>query len=177
MVRDSKGNVSLTLPIKGDLRNPHFDPAPVIAEALKHAITQAATAYAVYAIQPYGAALLLTRIAGKTVLKLHFDPLFFEPGKADAQALPTDYLDKLAGLLRERPGIRLRICGIASERDREALPKAQRTDDDLLVLARQRSITVKEAMISRGIDGERLLVCKPRVETGENARPRVELES
>lgn len=177
MVRDSKGNVTLTLPIKGDLRNPHFDPAPVIAEALKHAITQAATAYAVYAIQPYGAALLLTRIAGKTVLKLHFDPLFFAPGKADAQALPTDYLDKLAGLLRERPGIRLRICGIATRRDRAALPEKRRTDDDLLALARQRSIAVKEAMISRGIDGERLLLCQPRLDTDETAQPRVELES
>jgi len=177
MVRDRKGRVALTLPIEGDLRDPRFDAAPIMARALKQALTQAATAYAVYAIQPYGAALLLTQIAGKTVFKLRFDPLPFAPGKAETDSLPGDYLDKLAGLLRDRPGITLKICGIATPGDASALPKDQRDPDTLTDLARRRSLAVKAALVERGIDDTRLLVCKPRLDSRAGARPRVELQT
>lgn len=177
MIRDRKGNIKLELPLTGNLADPDFDPAPIIAEAMKTALTHAATAYTVYAIQPYGAALLLTQVAGKTILKLHFDPIAFTPGQTD---LPPDrdaYLDKLAALLKERPGLELAICGVASTAERAALPEKQRSDQVLIELARQRAYGVKDALMSRGIEGDRLRTCAPRIDDAADGKPRVELES
>ena len=129
MLKDSNGNIKLDLPIEGDLDDPEFDYGPTVRAALAKALTNASTAYLAYAVQPYGAALLVTRIAGKMVTQVAFDPITFEPGSKTIPASSTEYLDKISTLMKSRPGIELQLCGIATMNEFKNPPKDVPLDD------------------------------------------------
>jgi len=124
LLRDRDDNIRLKVPVTGDLS----DPAPrlgqtvrnVVATALVKAINKAVVTYVAVVSSPAAVALA----AGKVVslaTALRFDPVAFAPGEATLDAAATDYLDALAERLEERPGVRLKLCGIAVAADAPAL--------------------------------------------------------
>jgi len=176
MMKDSKGNIRLDLPIEGDLNDPQFNFGPVIRSALAKALTQASTAYLTYAIQPYGVALLVTKIAGKMVTHVNFDPLVFELGTTTPPEALHDYLEKISNVMKNRPALDLTICGIATQEELKTLSKTAKPGEALLDLASARAFAIKDLLIEKyGIEERRLLVCRPEIDEKPEARPRVEI--
>ena len=127
------------------------------------------------------------------------DPLLFPAGSADpADTADTGaYMDRLTGLLKDRPALRFQICGLATEADRQALAETARqaaakpaqddetkpapaaapviTDDVLLKLAKKRSAAIKRQLVDRGAAPERLFVCNPEIDKAADAKPRANL--
>jgi hypothetical protein len=176
MMKDSKGNIKLDLPIKGDLNDPQFDFGPAIRSALAKALTQTSTAYVAYAIQPYGLALLVTKVAGKIVTRVEFDPLLFEPGAGTPPESLNDYLEKISTVMKNRPGLELRVCGFATADEKKHLKDKAEPEQALKELASTRAYAIKDLLIGQyAIDASRLLACSPDIDPGPEAKPRVEL--
>jgi len=198
MLRDGDDNIRLTLPVSGDIHKPDFDLSNIINKAMGSALRSAALSYVKYALQPYGALITLAQIAGKAASRVALDPLAFPAGSSDPAADAGPYLDKLTGLLKDRPALRFQICGLATEADRQALAAAAAAqaaaqpakdgetkpapaaapviaDDQLLKLAEERAAAIKRQLVDRGAAPERLFVCNPEIDKAADAKPRADL--
>lgn len=201
MLRDSDDNIRLKLPVTGDIHSPAFDLSNVVNKAIGKALKTAALTYVKFALQPYGALLTLAQKAGRQAEQALLKPIDFQTDSAAFGGDNIPYLGKLAQLLQDRPQMRISICGVATESDRQAriaqaLATRQRepqkqtesttatptatlaptvSDDQLLPLARARSEAVKRSLVELGIAPERLFLCSPELDKAPDAKPRVDL--
>ncbi len=196
MLRDSNNTISLTIPLSGDINAPDFNINDAINQALMTAARNGAMTYFMYALQPYGTMLAVAKFAGEQIAKVRLDPVTFNPDSSELDDTARDYLKKVAGILRERPKVAIKVCGIAVDSDAMALtpapektqkaeekpPSKEPVDKEALrkqleQLAQQRAVAVREFIISQaGKASHQLVSCLPEVESGKaDAVPRVEL--
>ena len=207
LLRDKNDDIELDIPVEGDLDDPEFGIGQAVGKAftkgLSRAVTTAAITYfapaALVALGPVGALFA----AGKLIslaTALRFDPVAFPPGDGVLGPEASAQMDKLGALLTDRPAVRLTLCGVATEVDREAmyqvalaaqaaLPPPPKTegkrppppppppviaDETLLDLATARAEAVKDRLVADGkVEPARLLVCSPEIETDAEAAPQV----
>jgi hypothetical protein len=199
MLRDADNHIKLNLPLSGSIDDPKFSIGDVINTALGKAMKKAAVSYLSYAIQPYGTILGAVKLAGEAVTALRLEPVPFGTGSAQWPADQSKYLEKIAGILKDRPGLGLRVCGIATEADRQALlqaaiegqqaqreqektktkeapPPPQIPDSALEGLAGNRAEALKDHLVEQyGIAADRLYLCLPDIDGELDAKPRVDL--
>lgn len=121
LLRDENNDIRLSLPVRGDITSPEFDLSDAVNQAIGKALKTAAVGLLKVALQPYGALITIAELAGGKGAELRLDPVVFSPGSRDAVAGDAGYLERLAKLMNERPGVRLRLCGKATATDRAAL--------------------------------------------------------
>jgi len=196
MLRDKNNTIKLDLPISGDIDSPDFGIGDVINTAVSKAITQGSMTYLKLALQPYGALITLAEMAGEAATKVRLQPVSFEAGQAAPSGESDSYLEKVAGILKERPEINIKVCGLAVEADRVILAggavsretdgktagsaKGVKpvTDRQLLDLAKQRAAYVKDRLVTKyAVTTSRLVACKAHIDDaeGEGNVPRVDL--
>ena len=118
LLRDSKGNIKLKVPIKGDIADPKFSVGDAINQALLKATTKASLAYLKYALGPYGLAIAAAEVAYMAANKaggIRLEPVKFAAGASDIDATARGYMEKLAAILKDRPEAKIRVCGLAAE--------------------------------------------------------------
>lgn len=165
LMRDSEGNIELDVPIKGQLDDPDLHLDTVISQAMGKAITKGSISFLKYAIQPYGAIVLAGEQLNKQMNSLDLQPLIFQPADDVLPVQSNDYLDKLVAVMAKRPGISLKLCGVASNGE-EVLMTEQGIDFDeksLKQLAKTRSVAVKRYFVDNGIESGRLALCKAQI--------------
>ncbi|MEP7098478.1 MAG: DUF748 domain-containing protein, partial [Dokdonella sp.] len=96
LLTDSKGEIHLSVPVRGNLDNPHFDIGATIAQAVGHTIKRIVTA-------PFR---MLGRLFGGGGETLD-DAIDFAPGSASLDPQQREKLDALARALKERPLLQL----------------------------------------------------------------------
>jgi outer membrane protein OmpA-like peptidoglycan-associated protein len=161
VLRDNDDNIELDVPIKGRLDEPGIGVNDVIGDALSNALLSGTTNYLKYMLQPYGAILIAAETVGKQMAKVELQAVTFSPANSELSAEQGDYIGKLVTLLAERDNIELSLCGYANSADQQALQKTEAaTDERLLALAEVRSKAVKRALLDRGVDNKRLLLCQ-----------------
>jgi hypothetical protein len=201
MLRDDNDTIKLDLPVRGNLDNPDFDISSVINTAVGKAVKQGSLTYLTLALQPYGALITVAKMAGEAAARVRLQPVEFAAGSSDALVGMGGYLEKVAGIMQERPEINIKVCGLAVAGDRLALvdaaveagaaadeaPKtagkagpgegdraAAVSDEQLLELASRRADYVKERLVSdQAVSAARLVDCQPRI--GKEGTPRVDL--
>ncbi|WP_339843836.1 DUF748 domain-containing protein [uncultured Halopseudomonas sp.] len=119
LLKDGKGNINITLPVQGDLRNPDFDIMPVIWQSLGNLLSRAATA-------PFR---FIANLVGDNNDDL--SQVLFSPGAAELDARARQQLDTLASALKERPTLRLEVEGMSSSAEDGHLVAQQRLDREL----------------------------------------------
>ncbi len=97
VLADSQGRIRLSVPVRGDLGNPQFSYATVIREALGNVIGRIVSA-------PFRA---LGALAGGRDGGAPPDRIEFAAGEAEIEPPEREKLDRIAGVLRERPGLAL----------------------------------------------------------------------
>lgn len=102
MLKDTKGDISLQLPVQGDLKNPEFKVMPIVWQTLRNLLTRAVSA-------PFK---LLGSIGNGSDLDLSQVP--FNPGDERINPAATAVLRDLAQALQQRPELRLNIEGTSS---------------------------------------------------------------
>lgn len=166
MLRDRKGVIDLSVPLKGGIDTFNIGIDDIIKTALIKALQTGSMSYLQLALQPYGAAILAADLLVDQVTTIRFDPVLFQPGSVDLALQAIPYVEKLQGMLREREGLSLSLCGRASMADQLQLnPDAndemeEQLEEQLLDLATRRANTLKRQFVEAGIQGERLYVCK-----------------
>ncbi|KPW37759.1 hypothetical protein ALP45_01349 [Pseudomonas coronafaciens pv. atropurpurea] len=103
LLKDTKGRISLELPIEGDLNNPQFSVMPIVWQTLRNLVLRAAQA-------PFK--MLAGLVAGGSSEDL--GSVSFAPGSSDLSAEAQKALDKLSGALKERPDLKLEIEGTSA---------------------------------------------------------------
>ena len=192
MLRDKHNTIVLELPVSGDMETPDFDISDVINTALGKAIKEGALTVLTMALQPYGSLITLARIAGEQATKVRLKPVGFEPGSSVNMEDSYDYLEKVAGILKDRPDVNIKICGFSvaedrpglglksASKDRDADREKEKDDSEgnqqLLQLARQRAAAVKDHMVAEhAVSASRLVACQPHIDEDDDAAPRVDL--
>ena len=99
LLKDTKGRISLELPVKGDLNNPEFSVMPIVWQTLRNLVLRAAQA-------PFN--FIAGLVGGGNV---DLSTVAFAPGSSELDATAQQSLDTLAKALNERPNLRLEIEG------------------------------------------------------------------
>ena len=207
LLTDSKDNVELDLPVKGALSDPEFGVQSVINIVMAKVAREAAMGYLAVTLQPYGALLSLGRMAANAVegSAINLDPIQFEPGSSTLTPASQDYLAKIGGMLKERKGLRLKLCGqsvaadaqwllaqrqpttsqpgasasqaAASTTDKPAPPELNEQElEQLLQLAEERGFIVKNHLIGQHkADDGQLFSCLAKVSPTLDTPPQVKL--
>jgi hypothetical protein len=114
LLKDSKGNIDIHLPIRGDLDDPKFSFGHLILKAFLNLITKLVTS-------PFSA---LGGIIGGGGEELSF--VDFESGRTVLAQDQKAKLDKLAEALNQRPALGLEIKGASDKQnDRKVLAEAE----------------------------------------------------
>lgn len=121
LLRDGNGDIVLEVPIAGDVDNPDFDVSDAINQALGGALQKGAVTFLKVALQPFGTLLTAAELASDLISAIPLESMEMAPGTVDPGDDATPYAAKLAGMLAERKGLRLKLCGIAVEADRDIL--------------------------------------------------------
>ncbi len=200
MLRDDEGTIELELPIGGDIHDPEFDPTDAINQALAKGMQQGARTYLSAALFPFGTLITVAEVAGKAAMEIRLDPVVFGAASTTLDTTAREYLQKVAQILKKRPHLDVKICGVAVEDDREALTrlaavkarletattrgkaeKAARpepgSDQRLRALAEERAAAVKDHVIGeQGIKANRLIACRAKIDKQDSrGKPRAEL--
>jgi hypothetical protein len=110
LLKNSKGEINITVPISGSLSNPQFSIGQVVWQAFSNLILKAVTS-------PFA---LLASAMGSANQQL--DHVEFAPGLATLTPDSQARLNTLATALKDRPALRLSIAGrVDPSVDREAL--------------------------------------------------------
>lgn len=180
LLRDGDNNIHIKVPVSGDAAAPEFSFKDAINRAVLRGIRKSGISYLKYYFQPYGSFITIGEYALKAagaVARIRLDPVFFPPGGILIAESQTGYLDRVAGLMKERPGIVIKICGIAV-RDEAAANggEGKAADEALSALASIRAGLVKDYLVEKhAIDPGRLFLCNPEIEGEKGSKPRVEL--
>ncbi len=199
LLRDKNNDIKLSIPVKGDINKPDFDISDVINKAIGVAMKQASLSYLSHALQPYGSLITLAKLAKTAAEYVSLNPILFSPASSLADNTAIEYSTKIASLMKERPDLKIKLCGIATAQDSQALVRQKQdnwkqkqqqstpdskatpplfsvSDEELLDLALQRSSTIKDILIkNHGINASRLFQCQPSLEQDADSKPRLDL--
>jgi len=165
LLQDKDGILRITVPIEGDLDNPEFK----IAQALTPVITKAVTLAAASNIQPLGTVLLVKDLLDKTLLKVSFEPAFFEVGTAVLSKGQTENMRELAKKLSKTPNLQVRLCGVVTPVD-----KAE-SEEAFKKLGEARADAVKKLLLAEPLPSDQVIPCPPYRDDAETAKPRVDI--
>lgn len=159
LLRDKNETIQLNLPIQGNLENPEFKISRIVNKAILNATKTVV-------ISQFGP-LALFSAASKTLdfaESLKLKPILFPVGSSELADTEQEKLDALKTLLTKRPSLRVTVCGYAVNADEQETPE---------LLAEERATVIKKALIETDIDSTQLIGCAPKIDTAEDAKPRV----
>jgi hypothetical protein len=128
LLKDRRGHVELSVPVHGRLSSPEFDLADAIWSALR------GLAFKTVGL-PFTLIGKLFVTEDSRIESLSVNPVTFLPGTATPRPEMGEHLDRLAGFLRDKPAIRLRLRPVLTVADAEPL-KLQAVRDRLKERAR-----------------------------------------
>lgn len=99
LLKDTRGNIDIALPIKGDLNDPEFSVMPIVWQTLRNLVLRAVQA-------PFK---FVAGLVGGNDENL--DRIPFEPGSSTLSDAGRQRLDTLAAALKQRPALRLDVEG------------------------------------------------------------------
>jgi len=208
VLRESDNDVHLKVPISGDVTDPQFSFSDAINQALIKGLTFSTLSYLKYMLGPYGMAIgiveLGVKVGAEALTGIRLKPIEFQSGSSELDAGLQEYLGKLAKIMKEKKGVRIRLCGWATESDRKSKDKEETTpsadqspekgsmadtknaaqkdgrlhlsDEQLLTLAEQRANRIEDILVTKyGIKDQRIFICAPEIDKSPEATPRVEV--
>ena len=175
VITDSDDNLKIKIPVKGDLSNPDIDIGTIVGGAVVQAVKNSAMTYFKYAVQPFGAIMLVSETIGDMTLQARFEDVKFVPGKAEFVAEQKGYMEKVAGMILEKEDFSILVCVMVTDQDFQAREKPvvlqegqkHQWDDISSELAKTRLNLIKSELIGTyGLTADRVQSCKPKLNTG-----------
>lgn len=200
-LRDKHNSIRLEIPVQGNINDPKFSVNDAISQALAKGVQKGALSYLTLALQPYGTLITAAKYAGEELTKVRLNPIEFTPGQSDLDDSDHEYLGKVAQVLKDRPNIAIKLCGVAAGQDRlffqqqqQAQPQQDRQasepakgaepqsappvdEEKLSELADQRAAAVKDYLVEQHqIPPDHLVGCLPQLEIDDQeSSPRTDL--
>ena len=120
----------------------------------------------------------VAQLAYEQVTKIRLNPILFTPGSDDLDEAAIDYLQRVAAIMKEYPEVQVSVCGVATENDRaEMSANASIEDSALLELAKNRTKSIEDQLVkSHDIGADRIVACRPEIDSNVKSKPRADLE-
>lgn len=188
MLRDSKDNISLDIPIEGPLSDLDVGISDILVTALGKAIVPAASSYLVYSLGPYAALAYVGMKVGEKMMQVELPPVNFELQEISLTPDHADYLKRIGQILKDRPKTDLQLCPVVVSREflspemiasvkTESIEVAEKDREKLLSLGEQRATAVQDYLVKTfGVEKNRLLICDTKIDTDRDAVPKVLLQ-
>ncbi len=178
MLQDDQGNVSLDVPLSGNINDPSFGIGSVLTLVAKKAIMSKAKTYLINTFVPYANVITVASIAGEYLLRVEVNDLEYPAGQVTLNQEQQSFLNELGALLKDKPEQQVKMCSIASI-DEKSILTGSNTDIETIALlkdiSKKRGDNLKNILIKEhDIASSRLLLCAPRVEKSEGSTPRIE---
>jgi len=180
ILKDSKGNIELNVPLSGSTNDPKFGINSFIALITQKAVMSATKAYLLKTFVPYANVLSVAMTAGDFLLKVRFEKLIYQTKQIKPEAEQKKYLQQFIALMHDKPQVNVKICAISVPADvgltkGESITKKS-VISELHKLAEKREHAFKDYIIEHSkIDSARLLLCAPKIDNSKKAQPRIEL--
>ena len=180
MLKDSKGDVELDVPLSGSTSDPGFGMSSIVSLITQKAVWMATQDYLMTTFVPYANIVSVAMTVGEFALKLRFDDLMYQAKQIEPNEAQKTYLQAFIALMQDKDGTRVNLCGISTPADIGLIAGSQVTDKkqvrQLKDIAEQREATLKDYLIEQGgIASSRLLLCAPKIDSSKGAQPRMEL--
>jgi len=180
MLKDNRGDVELDVPLSGSTSDPQFGMASILTLITQKAILMATQDYLMTTFVPYANIVSVVMTVGEFALKLRFDDLIYQAKQIEPNENQQTYLQAFITLMQDKEDTRVNICAISTPADIGITTGSQVTNKDhvrqLKHIAEQREEALKEYIIKHGnIASSRLLLCAPKIDSSDNAQPRIEL--
>jgi outer membrane protein OmpA-like peptidoglycan-associated protein len=145
LLKDSKGEIHLDLPLTGRTDDPKFSVWKVVFQMLRNLLAKAATS-------PFS--LLSSMLGGSEDVS----SVSFAPGSATLTAPEQEKLAKLAKALNERPGISLEISGYV---DRQRDPDGYRQEQLSHKIRNEKFLALVKAKQNKPEDTQETMILSP----------------
>ncbi len=180
MLKDGHGDVELDVALSGSTSDPSFGMGSIVTLITQKAIWMATKEYVMTTFVPYANVVSVAMSVGEFALKLRFDDLIYQTKQIEPNEAQQAYLQGFIALMQDKEKTRVNICGISVPADINLNAGTKVTDikhiNQLKEIAEQREATFKDYIIEHGgIASSRLLLCAPKIDSSENAQPRIEL--
>ena len=193
ILKNKKGDIEINIPVEGNLDNPAIDLANIVTSALAKAVRKGTLSYLKFALQPYGAAIMILEKTAKHLNEVRLNPIEFPPNSVVLDRNNRQYMNKIATMLDKSPSLRIRLCSVSTDQDLNAYEEklnAKKSkkiyiNDDILKpkeylaeLGRLRAIAIKNYLMEQhSVEANRLFICHPTVAKYEDqGRPRTEIK-
>jgi len=120
-LKDKNNVIELKLPVKGNLDQPDFDLSLIINKAMGKAMKSASLSYLKHALQPFGSLVTLFSLVKAAADHISLPPILFNTNSLELKDDQQELLDKILKVLDERPGLKIKACGISALTDQEAI--------------------------------------------------------
>ena len=201
-LRDKNNTIKLEIPVAGNVNDPKFSVNDAVSQALAKGVQKGALSYLTLALQPYGTLITAAKYAGEAATRVQLNPVEFEPGQSVLDDSDREYLGKVAKVLKDRPKIAIKLCGVAASQDQLFFQQQQQKQQQqqaaktptqvqsaspleapvvdettLSEIAEQRAAAVKDFLIEKHrVAASRLVGCLPQLEIDDaKAKPRTDL--
>ncbi|NOY66906.1 MAG: DUF748 domain-containing protein [Gammaproteobacteria bacterium] len=121
LLRNKNNDIKLNIPVTGNINKPDFNISGIINKALGSALKKTTMTYLTLALQPYGALITLAKMADSASNAVNLNPISFKNNSSLVENDARLYIKKIAGLMQERPKLRIKLCGKAVNQDREQI--------------------------------------------------------
>ena len=119
LMKDSRGDIRLTLPVGGRLSDPRFDFSEAIWSTIRNVAVKAITA-------PVSWIGRVQFSADSRIERIDVDPIPFASGQATLRPEAREQVARVAAFLGRAPEVRIALTPIVSSRDRAALAEGPR---------------------------------------------------
>ncbi len=182
MLKDSDGNVELSLPLSGDTSNPSFGVSGLMTLLIKQATMSAAKDYLMTTFVPYASVINIALAAGEFVLEVRVNDLPYPAAAVELQASQQEFIDQFSALMREKDDVQLKLCAIATAADIGKAAGTELSDkadiEKLKAISMKRTEIFKDYMVEQEkISSSRLLLCTPQIDSSKDAKPRLTFET
>ena len=180
LLKDSKGNVKLNVPLSGSINDPKFGLNSIVSLITQKAVMSASKYYFMKTFVPYANVVSLAMSAGDFILKVRFEDLIYQVKQLKPNDKQIQYLKQFIALMNDKPDVNVKICAISVPADidlaagRKVTKKANITK--LIALAKKREHNFKDYILQHSkIDSSRLLLCAPKIDSDKTAKPKISL--
>ncbi|ASP49609.1 DUF748 domain-containing protein [Cognaticolwellia beringensis] len=178
MLKDSDGNVELSLPLKGDTNSPSFGLSGLLTLLVKQATMSAAKDYLITTFVPYASVMKVAMAAGEFALKLRINDLVYPATATELNAEQLEFSRQMSVMLADRGNINVKLCAVATASDIELEDAEQAHLPEniarLSKISQQRVDLFKAHLVEQlKVPSARLLFCKPQIDTSKGAKSRI----
>ena len=178
MLKDSDGNVELSLPLAGDTSAPSFGFSGFLTLLVKQATMSAAKDYLITTFVPYASVMKVAMAASEFALKLRINDLNYAAGETELTTEQLEFSRQMSVMLADRGDVNVKLCAIATASDIEledvsTIHQAENIER-LKAISRQRAENFKIHMVEQlNVPSARLLFCTPQIDSSKGAKARI----